>query len=141
MDPLSLTASVAGIVQLAGVDCQGIAKYIRDVKGASREIGNLAVELRSVFGILNNLSLLVSTLEYDQRPSALNDSHLNALRRTPYTLDLQINRAARDLDGASKTDAILRRLRWPFSKDETKDLLRDMTRHKDNMAWPSPLTL
>lgn len=134
MDPLSLTASVAGIVQLAGAVYQGIAKYIRDVRGASREIEDLAVELRNVFGILNNLSLLISTLEHDHRLSALNDSHLNALRRTLYTLDLQVSRAARDLDGGSKPDAIFRRLRWPFSKDETKDLLRDMTRHKDNIS-------
>lgn len=134
MDPLSLTASVAGIVSLVGAVYQGIAKYIHDAQGTSREIRDLAAELRNVFGILNNLSLLVSTLEHDQRPSTLNDSHLDALRRTLYTLDLRINRAARDIDRGSKATLMLRKLRWPFSKNETEELVRDMTRHKDNIS-------
>ncbi|OAA56586.1 Ankyrin repeat-containing domain protein [Niveomyces insectorum RCEF 264] len=134
MDPLSITASVAGIVQLAGAVYQGIAKYLRDVKDASNDIHNLSVETRNLFGILNNLSLLISALEHDRFPVALQHSHLNACRQTLYTIDLRVNRAVNDVERGSKMDGMLRRLRWPFSKKETQDLLLQLSRHKDSIS-------
>lgn len=76
-NPLSISASLAGLAQLAGTVCIGISKYIKAVRGAQDRMKDLATEVRTVSGILQNLALLAESLS-DTYPLAARKASLQA---------------------------------------------------------------
>ena len=134
MDPLSIGASIAGLVALADGVFRKTYKYARDVKGAKKEVQDLSNETRDLAGILHNLSLTASALEDDKFDPNLRMHHINSCRQTLMQIDKRLAKALADFGGKSKLDAIQRKLKWPFSSAETKELLEDLGRHKDTIS-------
>ena len=89
-DPLSTTASIAGIVSLAGSVFHIVSKYVREAKGEKAKVVALATETRNLSGILHNLSLLASSMDDQGTKTAFRAYQLHACRQT-VVLECSVN--------------------------------------------------
>lgn len=62
-DPLSITASIAGLVALADVVFSRTFRYVRAVQKASSEISALSSELGALYGVLCSVRSISMQLE------------------------------------------------------------------------------
>lgn len=62
-DPLSVSASIAGIISLADIVFRCLYHYARAAAGAKGEIQALSTEIHDLGGVLRNLDALCRTLE------------------------------------------------------------------------------
>lgn len=134
MDPLSITSSIAGLMTLADIVFRRTYQYVRAVEDAKKDVQNLANEIRALAGILHNLSLTASALEDEEFDQNLRMHHVNACRHTLMQIDKRLSKTQGDFTGHSKLAVIKRKLKWPFSAAETKELLQETTRHKDTIS-------
>lgn len=135
MDPLSLSASIAGLVSLAEVIFEAVFKYARAVKDARSDVQTLSEEINGLVTMLRSLKALTADLESDgDKFNPLLSAHL--LDQSRRVLDKIEVRVKKGLDSfkQSKLDGVLRRLKWPFSESETKELLDDLSRHKSTIT-------
>lgn len=76
-DPLSISAGIADLVF-----CRTF-KYVKDVKGAPKQITALSIGLGILYGILNSLSLLALQLEVGDLHTTIQLDYVHAC----HTLD------------------------------------------------------
>ncbi|KAL9610536.1 MAG: hypothetical protein Q9167_004774 [Letrouitia subvulpina] len=130
-DPLSISASIGALVGLADEVFGRTYKYVKAVKSASKDIITLSSELRALYGILSSLRLVVDQLEGEWTTRAY---HLYSCYET---LDQMKTILARDdtssLQGQG-IEAMKRKLRWPFTKSEAKELLAKIEQHKSTLG-------
>lgn len=142
MDPLSISASIAGLVSLADLVYRASTKYVKGVKGARKEVQNLSREIRNFSVVLHNLSLLAFHLEENQsldggpdsgQIAGLKPQHLHDCQQLLIKLEKSLFDKEAQIDSASCLDRIQGRLKWPFSSDETKELIQDVQRQKQTI--------
>lgn len=137
-DPLSISASLAGLAQLAGTVYIGICKYIKAVRNARDKMKDLATEIRTVSGILQNLSLLAESLSdnhpVEARKASLQAAYLDDCRETISKIKALVEKAQKDFESGKKRDAVVRSLISPLSDDHVSQLLKDMRRHRDTLT-------
>jgi NTP pyrophosphatase (non-canonical NTP hydrolase) len=133
-DPLSVAGSIAGLVSLADTVFRMSFKYYKAVKGAKGELEELISEMRNLAGILHCLSLLALSLEDEQFDPTLKMHHINSCRHTLMQIDKRLSKAKNDFESPSKLDVVQRRIKWLFSTAETKELLEEITRHKETVS-------
>ncbi|KAF5003089.1 hypothetical protein FDECE_10348 [Fusarium decemcellulare] len=136
MDPLSISASIAGLVSLADLVYRASTKYVRGFKGAREEVQNLSREIKNLSVVLHNLSLVAFDLEENQpadssqQTSGLKPHHLHDCQQLLMNLEKSLFNKEAQLDSKSRLERLQGRLKWPFSSDETKELIQDVQRHK-----------
>lgn len=128
-DPLSIAASIAGVISLADIVFIRTRKYLSSAKNADKEVKDLAQEVLLLSGALHSLSKLAQALDAD----GLKDKHIDNLRMHHIaachaTLDEVAKKLKKFEDNATK-----RKLVWPFVSDRTKELLAEISRHKQNV--------
>lgn len=128
-DPLSIAASIAGVISLADIVFIRTRKYLSSAKNADKEVKDLAQEVLLLSGALHSLSRLAQALDAD----GLKDKHIENLRMHHIaachaTLDEVAKKLKKLEDNATK-----RKLVWPFVSDRTKELLAEISRHKQNI--------
>jgi hypothetical protein len=133
-DPLSISAGIAGLVTLADAIFRGAFHYSRTAKGALAEVAGIATETQNLAGILHRLSLLASALEIDAPESSLRLHHIISCRQLLLRVEKSIAKAKPELESSRKRDVISRSLKWPFSATETKEILREITWHKETLS-------
>jgi hypothetical protein len=135
MDPLSLSASIAGLISLADVTFKYVYKYVRAVKDAKNEVEALSDEINGLATLLRVLGALASDLEAegDRFDPALRTHYLSHCNKTLDRIDKRLKKAT-DSFTRSKLEGISRQLKWPFSASETKDLLTELSRHKATIS-------
>ncbi|KAL9005496.1 MAG: hypothetical protein Q9188_001733 [Gyalolechia gomerana] len=133
-EPLSITASVAGLVTLADVVFSRIFKYVQAVKGASKEISALSSEVGALHGILCNLHLVSRQLEAQLFSSAPRSHHIDACQLTLERLKAILDQDDTFSAQSQRVDRIKRNLRWPFTSSEVKTLLAEIERHKASLG-------
>ena len=70
MDPLSVSASIAGLLNTADVVVRRLYKYIKAVRAAEKEISGLPMEIINLYGISSSLQLGASRFKNaDSEPS------------------------------------------------------------------------
>ncbi|KAF4957510.1 hypothetical protein FSARC_11278 [Fusarium sarcochroum] len=133
-DPLSLAASIAGLISLADVAFKCAYKFVRAAKDAKDDILSLADEINNLASVLRVLGALASDLEADgeQFDPTLRNHYLNHCFKTLTRIETRVKKAA-DSFSRSKLEGIYRQLKWPFSSSETKDLLAELSRHKETI--------
>ena len=134
MDPLSVSASVAGLTTIVEMIVGRLYTYMRDFKNAEAEVSSLAQELMSLFGVLNQLKLVARRFEGEPEfDPALQSHHIVACQKT---LDLiQITLQAHNISGVKRSvDRWKSKAKWPFSRSKTKDLITDIERHKSTLS-------
>lgn len=134
-DPLSVSASIAGLISLADLTFKLVYKYARAVKDARSDIQTLADEINGLSSVLRTLEAIAATLESegDTFDPALRLHYLNRCRRTLDKIEKRV-RVAVDRLAKSKMAAVMTQLKWPFSSSETRDLLTELARHKETIT-------
>ncbi|EWZ96922.1 hypothetical protein FOWG_04145 [Fusarium oxysporum f. sp. lycopersici MN25] len=134
-DPLSLAASIAGLISLADLVFKTTYKFVRAAKDAKDEIQSLVDEINNLASVLRRLEALTSDLE-DEGQSfdpTLRNHYLNHCFKTFNKIELRVKKASESFK-KSKFDGIVRQLKWPFSSSETKELLAELSRHKETIS-------
>ncbi|KAI4120736.1 MAG: hypothetical protein LQ338_006802 [Usnochroma carphineum] len=133
-DPLSVTASIAGLVTMADLVFSRVFKYVHAVKGASGEIGALLSEVGALYGVLNNLRLVSGQLEDEAYfPNARMD-HIKSCAQTLEKLQTILDKDDTSSGQMAKVQVIKRKLHWPFTSSQVKALLAELDRHKSTLS-------
>lgn len=131
-DPLSVSASIAGLVTITdAVFCRAF-KYVKAVKGASNEVANLASAIGSLSGILHNLHLLACQLEGETFDTTIQTHHLHSCYQTVEKVRKILDKF--DVSSTAHGLDTMKRLRWPFSVPEAKNLTSEVERHKTTLS-------
>ncbi|KAJ4253821.1 hypothetical protein NW762_010216 [Fusarium torreyae] len=133
MDPLSVSASVAGLVTLADLVFRATLRYAKSVKGAPKEVQDLLNEIKDLSLLLHNLSMVALGLEIQtdpqSGPSPPKPYHLHECRQ----LLRRIEEGLPKFEGKSGLEKLQSRLKWPFSTSDTKEMLQAISRHKQTI--------
>ncbi|KAK2773910.1 ankyrin repeat protein [Colletotrichum kahawae] len=128
-DPLSISASIAGLVTLADVVFLRLTKYIKSVKNAEKEIDDLRKEVNLLGGAVNMLSRLASGHEMEDEPFN-RDFRMYHIEGCAFILN-EISQKTKKYDTSPKGKLL--KLMWPYTSLKTKELLADLSRHKENI--------
>ena len=133
-DPLSISASISGLVTLADIIFRRTYKYVKAVKGAPKEISALSTEIGALYGVLSNLYLVSRQLEHEQADSTTRIHHIHSCYQT-----LEHIRSILDRDNTSSLpgeplESLKRNLKWPFRSSEVKDVIAEIERHKTTLG-------
>lgn len=133
-DPLSVSASISGLITLADIVFRRTYKYVKAVKKAPKEISALSAELGSLYGILSTLQLVSRQLEDETFDTSTRIHHVQSCFET-----LKHVRSILDKDDTSslhdqRLETLKRKLRWPFTSSEVKDLIAEIERHKATLG-------
>jgi hypothetical protein len=125
MDPLSLTASIVAVLQLA----QTLTSCIYEVRNATVEQANLAIEASSLYNLL-------TTLRFRVEEAGLDDPWFNQVKllgRENGPLDqfkITLETMVSELSSSRKREQITSALLWKFTKKEVENALARMERLK-----------
>ncbi|KAF4497299.1 Vegetative incompatibility HET-E-1 [Fusarium agapanthi] len=138
-DPLSISASIAGLVALADLVFRSGTKYVKSYRGAPTEVGNLIREVKSLSVILHNLSLVAFGLEEIEPPEptaavheplpVLQPHHLHDCHQLLRRLETGLSRTEASLDSGSGRQRLRARLLWPFTSTESREMIQDIQRY------------
>ncbi len=126
MDPLSVAASVAGLVSLAFEVSSTVSSYCKSVKNARKEVQDTAQELASM---QNTLQQLDELLHSQRLKSRLFDS--SSVLVTALTICSNIIKTISSKVQALDADCFARvweKLKWPFSEKEMQKTLTTLRR-------------
>ncbi|ERF71769.1 hypothetical protein EPUS_01684 [Endocarpon pusillum Z07020] len=130
-DPLSISASVAGLITVADIVIRNGHKYIKAVKNADKTVVSLMREVNLLSGTLHSLRNVAEGLE-DEAESFRFTTKVHHVEYCYQTLR-KINLLLENFE-LSKSKGVLhsaaQRLRWPLSVSETKELMAEVERHR-----------
>lgn len=132
-DPLSVVASIAGLIEIAHSVAKHCYVYVKDVRGAKDEIEKLLAGTTELYGVLNQLYLVACRFEGEDFDSSIQTHHIYACHAT-------LDRIRCRLEDQNPTyysnqrKIFIKKLQWPFSKTETKDLLVDLEKEKSALS-------
>ncbi|KAF5020653.1 hypothetical protein F66182_7309 [Fusarium sp. NRRL 66182] len=109
-DPLSISASIAGLASLADLVFRHGTKYAKGYKGAQKEVEGLFCEVKSLSLALYNLSLVAFDLEESedvasQQTTNLRPHHLHSCQTLPRRLETALTSVGSALDSESGLDS------------------------------------
>lgn len=133
-DPISVSASIAGLITTADIVFRRTFKYIKAVKGAQEEIAALSSEITGLFGILNGLHLVARQLEGEAFESTSRTHHIYSCQQTLEKIKSLLEESDPSLLHDQPVRSVKRKLRWPFSASETRDLVAEVERHKSTLS-------
>jgi exopolysaccharide biosynthesis predicted pyruvyltransferase EpsI len=136
MDPLSISASIAGLIMITNSIVTNGFKYLSEFKQSDETVKNLFREVNLLFGTLHSLQNVASRLEREQDQGSISHitriHHINACDNTLRKVQSQLEKVAAKKN--TTTDRTRQRVLWPLSKAETKDLLLEVERQKTSLS-------
>ena len=132
-DPLSVISGIAGLVTAVELVASRTRKYVTAVKNVNKDIKTLSQELIALYGVLNSLSLIVHQFESEGSESAARLHHIYSCQTTLETIRNKLNKADPNIV-ENRLHIGKRKLQWPFSKEETKNMLLEVERHKTTLS-------
>jgi hypothetical protein len=137
MDPVSLTASIIAMIQIADSTISICKRYITTVKDAPRDLRAVMIEVGSVKSVLEVLESLVQGGGHDA-PLILKKLHgsngpIEGCREALAALDSLFPTAAQFESSNGKRKKILLsldNLAWPFKESKARKLIEDIGRYK-----------
>ena len=133
-DPLSISASISGLVTLADIVFGRIYEYVKAVKKAPKEIAALSAEIGALYGVLSNLHLVSRQLEHDHSDSTTRIHHIHSCYQTLDHVKSILDRDENSSSHGERLESLKRRLRWPFTSSEFKELIAEIERHKTTLG-------
>ncbi|TGO34464.1 hypothetical protein BHYA_0196g00200 [Botrytis hyacinthi] len=126
---LGVASSIAGLVSLADTVVRLGYKYIRDVKDAEKSVQNLVKEVNNLSGVLHSLENVAQALEAQDTSvhSSSKIKHLYSCQITLEKMTEQLQKAIPEVKSTSQ------KLKWPFKKAVTSELLEEIQSHKLTM--------
>jgi len=140
MDPLSLSASIAGLISITDMIAGRSYKCIKEARGASKEVKKLLEEITDLFGILNSLRLVASRYQDEPFDSTLQSQHIHTCHTLLEKIKDRLDKA--DPSQVDETKSSFRQkastlgriLIWPFSSAETKGLIAEVANQKATLS-------
>ena len=133
-DPLSISASIAGLIALADSVFRRTFNYIKSVKEAPKEIAALSSEIGALYGILNHVHLIACQLEGERFDSAIQVHYIHSCYQTFEKVRTMLDKYDTLNGDRRSVDAMKRRLTWPFTVPEAKSLIAEVERHKATLG-------
>ena len=133
-DPLSISASIAGLISLTDTAFRRTFNYVRAVKDAPKEISALSSELGILYGLLNSLHLIICQLDKEAFQSAVQGHHLISCYRTLENVKAILDKHDVSSFENEKVQNLKKRLKWPFSISDVKGLITEIERHKSTIG-------
>lgn len=133
-DPLSIAASIAGVITLADVVFGRLYKYAKVVKDAPSEVKKLTTLVNDLGGLLNSLARLARALEGEPFDASLRIQHVDSCHFILSKLDKMLQKADKDLGKPSQLDKLQRKLKWPLSTPQIKEYLEELSIHKESLS-------
>ncbi|KAF4872666.1 Vegetative incompatibility protein HET-E-1 [Colletotrichum siamense] len=124
-DPLSIAASIAGLISLADVVFTRLIKYKKSIKDAEKELGDLAKEVNLLGGALNSLARLARALEAGSFDSNLRMQNIEDCSESLIKMDTKLSKI--------DTTSVRTKLFRPISTDQVREWLDVLSRHKQNI--------
>lgn len=122
MDPLSVSASIAGLITLTELIVSRGYEFVKGVKNAKAEISQLLAEVTALFGVLQGLRLVADRFKGEQFNSSLQLGYLKSCQNLVDQIRVHL-RIALPSDSDGRWRAAGKALRWPLSVGETKSLI------------------
>jgi len=140
MDPLSISASIAGLISITDMIAGRSYKYIKDARGAAKEVKKLLEEITDLFGILNSLRLVASRYQDEDFDSTMQSQHIHTCHTLLEKIKDRLDKAdPSQVDETKspfrqKASTVGRTLIWPFSSTETKGLIAEVANQKATLS-------
>jgi len=134
MDPLSISASVAGLITITDVIVRNGYKFLRDVRQAEQSVADLIAEVNKLAGTLYSLRNVVKRFETDviSFEPASQVRHIEACFQTLQKIQVTLDNAIPS-SSKGRLEKLERKLRWPLSASETKGLIVEVERHTSTL--------
>lgn len=132
-DPLSVAASVAGLITIAEVVIRNGYQYVKDAKDAGSQVAALISEVTNLFGVLHSLHLVACRFEDEKFDSTMQIHHVQSCYLILEKIQKQLDKAD-PAKSRNPFDAARRKLHWPLSSSETKSLIAEVERHKATLS-------
>ena len=133
-DPLSISTSIAGLVNLADIVFSRIYKYVKAIKSASKDIETLSSQISTLYGILSRLLLIANQLESEPFEPTIRVYHIHSCYETLEKLKNILDRDRVTSLSDQNLELLKRKLRWPFSSSEVKQLVTEIEQHKATLG-------
>ncbi|KAK1851238.1 ankyrin repeat protein [Colletotrichum chrysophilum] len=124
-DPLSIAASIAGLISLADIVFIRLIKYRKSIKDAEKELGELAKEVNLLGGALNSLVRLARELEAGSFDSNLRMHNIEDCSDSLIRMNSELSKI--------DTTSVRTKLFRPISTDQVREWLDVLSRHKQNI--------
>jgi hypothetical protein len=130
MDPLSISASVAGLITITDVIVRNGYKFLHNAKDADQSVAALITQVNNLSGTLYSLRNVVQRFETDVTPFEPTSQvrHIETCYKTLHKIQTSLDRA-NPTNSKTSLGSLKRKLKWPLSNSETKALIVDVERH------------
>lgn len=135
-EALGLASSIVALVQISASVYSATSKFYRDAREAKSNISALATQTRNLSGVLQSLSLLASSPLFHDAGIPIpdfRDTYIESCRTTLHKIKRRLEKAEDDFENGSHRKVITRSLKWPFASEETKDLVAELSQHRDTL--------
>ncbi|KAF4969326.1 hypothetical protein FSARC_3400 [Fusarium sarcochroum] len=134
-DPLSMSASIAGLVSLADTLFRHLYKFGRTAAGAKEEIQILAANINGFSSVLRSLEALANELEAEGQSfePTLQAHHLSDCQVLLQKIEKKTSKALDSFNKKVRFESAARQLKWPFSASDTRDLTQQLSHCKENI--------
>lgn len=135
MDPLSITASVITIVQLATKITSACKDYIAGVKDAPTDLSSILIEVGSVKCVLETLELRYKTWGIGKELTS-KEGPLEGCKQALMGMEKLLPPVRQQAsDGKRRKLAeTYATLAWPLKEGKARKLLEDLARHKSTIS-------
>lgn len=133
-EALGLASSIVALVQLSASVYSATSKFYREAKEAKSKVGALLTQTRNLSGVLQDLSLLMSSPVFDDAGVSIpdfRDTYIESCHSTLNRIKRRLEKAEGDFEAGSHRKLITRSLKWPFASQETDDLIAELGQHRD----------
>ena len=132
-DPLSVSASVAGLITITEAVFGQMFKYGKAVKAAPDEVSSLTLALGSLSGILHHLELVAAQFEGEPFDNAIQVNHVHSCMQTVEKIGKILDKYHSSSAAPQRMDK-MKRIKWPFSVSEAKNLCVEIEQHKATLS-------
>jgi Fungal N-terminal domain of STAND proteins len=108
-DPLSMSASILGLVGAAHAVIDKLVTYVKSVKGAEKEVKALLVKVSSLSGIADGLHTLVKTMESQEFEKMMRAEHIYFCQKTLEEIGHQLDKA-NPPEAGNKLESVKRKM-------------------------------
>lgn len=133
-EALGLASSIVALVQLSASVYSATSKFYREAKEAKSKISALLTQTRNLSGVLQDLSLLISSPIFEDAEVSIpdfRDTYIESCHSTLNRIKRKLEKAEGDFEGDSHRKLITRSLKWPFASKETDELIAELGQHRD----------
>ncbi|TGO59440.1 hypothetical protein BOTNAR_0162g00220 [Botryotinia narcissicola] len=120
MNPLSVSASISGLISILDLIAGKSYRCVKEVRGSTQEVKKLVNEMTDLYGILNQLRLVVSRFD-ESISSTIQFQHIDTCRTLLDRIKERLDKADRDNISSQKSaigrkiSNLGRALIWPFT--------------------------